>query len=81
MILEIVNKKYHTELTYVKDVEKQIADRDLEIKQYIRLRYEMEQKNFALTIENERLEKMIQKQNQVLRSLQDRLDSVNNSGQ
>ena len=41
----------------------------------------MEQKNFALTIENERLEKMIQKQNQVLRSLQDRLDSVNNSGQ
>ena len=63
------------------DVEKQIADRDLEIKQYIRLRYEMEQKNYALTIENERLEKMIQKQNQVLRNLQDRLDSVNNSGQ
>ncbi len=81
MILEIVNKKYHTELTYVKDVEKQIADRDLEIKQYIRLRYEMEQKKFALTKENERLEKMVQKQNQVLRSLQDRLDSVNNSGQ
>ena len=81
MILEIVNKKYHSELTFVKDIEKQIADRDLEIKQYIRLRYEMEQKNFALTIENERLEKMIQKQNQVLRNLQDRLDSVNNSGQ
>ena len=81
MILEIVNKKYHTELTYVKKVEKQIADRDLEIKQYIRLRYEMEQKNFALTKENERLEKMVQKQTQVLRNLQDRLDSVNNSGQ
>jgi len=81
MILEIVNKKYHTELTYVKDVEKQIADRDLEIKQYIRLRYEMEQRNFALTKENERLEKMVQKQTQVLRNLQDRLDSVNNSGQ
>jgi len=81
MILEIVNKKYHTELTYVKEVEKQIADRDLEIKQYIRLRYEMEQKNFALTKENERLEKMVQKQTQVLRNLQDRLDSVNNSGQ
>jgi len=80
MILEIVNKKYHTELTFVKDIEKQIADRDLEIKQYIRLRYEMEQKNLALTKENERLEKMVQKQTQVLRNLQDRLDSVNNSG-
>ena len=41
----------------------------------------MEQKNFALTKENERLEKMVQKQTQVLRNLQDRLDSVNNSGQ
>lgn len=81
MILEIVNKKYHSELTFVKDIEKQIADRDLEIKQYIRLRYEMEQKNFALTKENERLEKMVQKQTQVLRNLQNRLDSVNNSGQ
>jgi hypothetical protein len=81
MILEIVNKKYHSELTFVKEIEKQIADRDLEIKQYIRLRCEMEQKNFALTKENERLEKMVQKQTQVLRNLQDRLDSVNNSGQ
>ena len=81
MILEIVDKKYHTELKYVKDVEKQITDRDVEIKQYMRLRYEMEQKNFALTKENERLEKMVQKQTQVLRNLQDRLDSVNNSGQ
>jgi hypothetical protein len=81
MILEIVNKKYHSELTFVKGIEKQIADRDLEIKQSIRLRYETEQKNFALTKENERLDKMVQKQTQVLRNLQDRLDSVNNSGQ
>lgn len=81
MILEIVNKKYHTKLEYIKVVEQQMADCDLEIKHLKSLRYEMEQKNFALTKENERLEKMVQKQNQVLRSLQDRLDSVNNSGQ
>lgn len=44
MILEIVNKKYHTKLEYIKVVEQQMADRDLELKQLKGLRYEMEQK-------------------------------------
>lgn len=46
-----------------------------------RVVYTADQKNYALTAENERLQKIIRQQNQVLRNLQDRLDNVNNSGQ
>jgi hypothetical protein len=40
-----------------------------------------EQRNYSLTAEVDHLQKIINQQNHVLRNLQDRLDSVNNSGQ
>jgi hypothetical protein len=69
-ILEILEHKNHQESEYMEDASQRVIESNAEA---IRLKFvkeSAEQKNYALTAENE-----------VLRNLQDRLDSVNNSGQ
>ena len=80
-IFEILEHKNHQESEYMEDAEQRVIQSKIEASQYKIEKADVDQKNYALTAENERLQKMIQQQNQVLRNLQDRLDRVNNSGQ
>ncbi len=80
-IFEILECKNHQQSEYLEDAEQRILQSNIETSRYKQAKAEVDQKNYALTAENERLQKVIRQQNQVLRNLQDRLDSVNNSGQ
>jgi len=80
-ILEILEHKSHKESEYLEAASQRVIESNAEAIRLKFLKESAEQKNYALTTENERLQKMIQQQTQVLRNLQDRLDSVNNSGQ
>jgi hypothetical protein len=65
----------------MEDAEQRVLQSRIEASQFKIEKANVDQKTYALTAENERLQKIIRQQNQVLRNLQDRLDSVNNSGQ
>ena len=80
-IFEILQHKNHQESEYMEDAEQRVLQSRIEASQFKIEKADVDQKNYALTAENERLQKIIRQQNQVLRTLQDRLDSVNNSGQ
>lgn len=80
-IFEILECKNHQQSEYLEDAEQRILQSNIEATRYKQEKADVDQKNYALTAENERLQKVIRQQNQVLRNLQDRLDSVNNSGQ
>lgn len=80
-IFEILEHKNHQESEYLEAAEQKILQSNIEASRYKQEKADVDQKNYALTAENERLQKVIRQQNQVLRNLQDRLDSVNNSGQ
>ena len=80
-IFEILEHKNHQESEYMEDAGQRVIDSNVESLRFKLAKDEAEQKNYALTAENERLQKVIQQQTQVLRTLQDRLDRVNNSGQ
>jgi hypothetical protein len=80
-IFEILEYKNHQQSEYMEDAEQRVFQSRIEASQYKMEKSNVDQKNYALTAENERLQKVIWQQNQVLRNLQDRLDSVNNSGQ
>ena len=80
-IFEILEHKNHQESEYMEDASQRVIESNVESLRFKLAKDEAEQKNYALTAENERLQKVIHQQTQVLRNLQDRLDSVNNSGQ
>jgi hypothetical protein len=80
-IFEILECKNHQQSEYLEDAEQRILQSNIEASRYKQEKADVDQKNYVLTAENERLQKVIRQQNQVLRNLQDRLDSVNNSGQ
>ena len=80
-IFEILEHKNHQQSEYLEDAEQRILQSNIEASRFKQEKADVNQKNYALTAENERLQKVIRQQNQVLRNLQDRLDSVNNSGQ
>ncbi len=80
-IFEILECKNHQQSEYLEDAEQRILQSNIEASRYKQEKADVDQKNYVLTAENERLQKIIRQQNQVLRNLQDRLDSVNNSGQ
>jgi predicted RNase H-like nuclease (RuvC/YqgF family) len=80
-IFEILEHKNHQQSEYLEYAEQRILQSDIEASRYKQEKADVDQKNYALTAENERLQKIIRQQNKVLRNLQDRLDSVNNSGQ
>jgi hypothetical protein len=80
-IFEILECKNHQQSEYLEDAEQRILQSNIEASRYKQDKADVDQKNYVLTAENERLQKVIRQQNQVLRNLQDRLDSVNNSGQ
>ena len=80
-IFEILEHKNHQQSEYMEDAEQRVFQSRIEASQFKIEKANVDQKNYALTAENERLQKVIRQQNQVLRNLQDRLDSVNNSGQ
>ena len=80
-IFEILEHKNHQESEYMEDAEQRVLQSRIEASQFKIEKANVDQKNYALTTENERLQKVIRQQNQVLRNLQDRLDSVNNSSQ
>jgi hypothetical protein len=80
-IFEILEHKNHQESEYMEVAGQRVIDSNVESLQFKLAKEEVEQKNYALTAENEPLQKVIQQQTQVLRTLQDRLDRVNNSGQ
>ena len=80
-IFEILECKNHQQSEYMEDAEQRVLQSRIEASQFKIEKENVDQKNYALTAENERLQKVIRQQNQVLRNLQDRLDSVNNSGQ
>ena len=80
-IFEILEHKSHKESEYMEAASQRVIDSNAEA---IRLKFvkeSAEQRNYSLTAEVDHLQKVINQQNQVLRNLQDRLDSVNNSGQ
>lgn len=81
VILDIVKQKFHAEIARVESAEQKVAESDLEIKRLKQAHWEAQRKNDALTTEVDRLQKVIDQQNQVLRNLQDRLDCVSKSGQ
>ena len=80
-IFEILERKNHQESEYLEAAEQRILQSNIEASRYKQEKADVDQKNYALTAENERLQKVIRQQSQVLRNLQDRLDSVINSGQ
>jgi len=80
-IFEILECKNHQQSEYLEDAEQRILQSNIEASRYKQEKADVNQKNYVLTTENERLQKVIRQQNQVLRNLQDRLDSVTNSGQ
>jgi len=80
-IFEILECKSHQQSEYLEAAEQRILQSNIEATRYKQEKADVDQKNYVLTAENERLQKVIRQQNQVLRNLQDRLDSVNNSGQ
>lgn len=80
-IFEILECKNHQQSEYLEDAEQRVLQSNIEASRYKQEKADVDQKNYTLTAENERLQKVIRQQNQVLRNLQDRLDSVNNSGQ
>ena len=80
-IFEILEHKNHQESEYMEVAGQRVIDSNVESLRFKLAKEEVEQKNYALTAENEPLQKVIQQQTQVLRTLQDRLDRVNNSGQ
>lgn len=80
-IFEILEHKNHQESEYMEDAEQRVIEIKIEASRFKFEKETVNQKNYALTAENDRLQKMIHQQNQVLRNLQDRLDRVNNSGQ
>jgi flagellar motility protein MotE (MotC chaperone) len=80
-IFEILEHKNHQESEYMEDAEQRVIESKIEASRFKFEKETVNQKNYALTAENDRLQKMIHQQNQVLRTLQDRLDRVNNSGQ
>jgi len=80
-ILEILEQQNQQQSEYLEAAEQRILQSNIEASRYKQEKADVDQKNYALTAENERLQKVIRQQNQVLRNLQDRLDSVNNSGQ
>ena len=80
-IFEILEHKNHQESEYMEDAGQRVIESKIEASQLKFEKATVDQKNYALTAENERLQKVIQQQTQVLRTLQDRLDRVNNSGQ
>jgi hypothetical protein len=80
-IFEILEHKNHQESEYMEDASQRVIESNAEA---IRLKFvkeAAEQRNYSLTAEVDHLQKIINQQNHVLRNLQDRLDSVNNSGQ
>jgi hypothetical protein len=80
-IFEILEHKNHQQSEYLEYAEQRILQSDIEASRYKQEKADVDQKNYTLTAENERLQKVIRQQSQVLRNLQDRLDSVINSGQ
>ena len=80
-IFEILEHKNHQESEYMEDAGQRVIESKIEASRFKFEKETVNQKNYALTAENDRLQKMIHQQNQVLRNLQDRLDRVNNSGQ
>jgi hypothetical protein len=80
-IFEILEHKNHQESEYMEDAGQRVIESKIEASRFKFEKETVNQKNYALTAENDRLQKMIHQQNQVLRTLQDRLDRVNNSGQ
>jgi hypothetical protein len=80
-IFEILECKNHQQSEYLEDADQRILQSNIEASRYKQEKADVDQKNYVLTAEIERLQKVIRQQNQVLRNLQDRLDSVNNSGQ
>ncbi len=80
-IFEILECKNHQQSEYLEDADQRILQSNIEASRYKQEKADVDQKNYVLTAEIERLQKVIRQQNQVLRNLHDRLDSVNNSGQ
>lgn len=80
-ILEILEHKSYKESEYIEAASQRVIESDVEVTRLKLAKETADQKNYALSAENEQLQKVINQQNQVLRKLQDRLDCVNNSGQ
>jgi hypothetical protein len=80
-IREILDRKFHDESERYESMKQRATESELEVVRLKEAKWKADQKVIALTRENERLQKMIDKQNQIMRNLQDRLDGVNNSGQ
>lgn len=80
-VRSILDRKFHSDNECLEEAIQKTTELNNEILKIRTEKMAIEQQNYSLKTENNRLQKIIDQQNWVLRKLQDRLDSVNNSGQ
>ena len=81
LITSVLQHKFIKENEMLENANRIIEEQKVRISTILQVKSSSDQQIYYFKAENERLQKLVDQQNRVLRNLQDRLDGVNNSGQ